>query len=44
MFILSQNLQVENYSRIAEIFRTALTAQSAQKQQEFKTHFSFYST
>ena len=33
--------KVGYYSKIAEIFNTALTAQSAQEQQKYKIHLSF---
>jgi hypothetical protein len=44
--ILKKTLsKVDCFSRIAQFFfGTALMAQSAQKQQKYKIHLSFYST
>ena len=45
MSILSKFLWIRLYfSKIGEIFNTALTAQFAQQQQKYKMHLSFYGT
>ena len=36
--------KVGYFSKIADIFNTALTAKSAEQQQKYKVHLCFYST
>ena len=46
LYVLAYTIDCKNIYALAyfaEIFNTALTAQSAQKQQTYKIHLSFYS-